>query len=72
MVYGIVVEQKGFCDLKLMFKGKVVYSLIFECGYNVLVLLIKLFNEVNDYFEMILVGEMGLVRFNIDVLNGGD
>ncbi|GAB7170886.1 hypothetical protein TUA1478L_28820 [Lactiplantibacillus plantarum] len=52
-------------------KGKAVHSSTPERGYNALVPLIKLLNEANDYFETIPAGEMGPVRFNIDVLNGG-
>ena len=71
-VYGTAAEQKGSCDLKLTSKGKAVHSSTPERGYNALVPLIKLLNEANDYFETIPAGEMGPVRFNIDVLNGGD
>lgn len=72
MVYGTAAEQKGSCDLKLTSKGKAVHSSTPGRGYNALVPLIKLLNEANDYFETIPAGEMGPVRFNIDVLNGGD
>lgn len=71
-VYGTAAEQKGSYDLKLTSKGKAVHSSTPERGYNALVPLIKLLNEANDYFETIPAGEMGPVRFNIDVLNGGD
>ena len=71
-VYGTAAEQKGSCDLKLTSKGKAVHSSTPGRGYNALVPLIKLLNEANDYFETIPAGEMGPVRFNIDVLNGGD
>ena len=43
-----------------------------EKGYNALVPLMQLLNEANEYFETIPAGEMGPVRFNIDVLNGGN
>ncbi|MDV0429986.1 ArgE/DapE family deacylase [Lactiplantibacillus sp. DA1] len=71
-VYGTAAEQKGSYDLKLTSKGKAVHSSTPERGYNALVPLIKLLNEANDYFETIPAGEMGPVRFNIDVLNGGN
>lgn len=71
-VYGTAAEQKGSYDLKLTSKGKAVHSSTPGRGYNALVPLIKLLNEANDYFETIPAGEMGPVRFNIDVLNGGD
>lgn len=71
-VYGTSAAQKGSYDLKLTSKGKAVHSSTPERGYNALVPLIKLLNEANDYFETIPEGKMGPVRFNIDVLNGGD
>ncbi|ALO04375.1 ArgE/DapE family deacylase [Lactiplantibacillus paraplantarum] len=71
-VYGTAAEQKGSYDVKLTSKGKAVHSSTPERGYNALVPLIQLLNEANDYFATLPAGEMGPVKFNIDVLNGGD
>lgn len=43
-----------------------------ERGYNALVPLIQLLTEANANFEKIPDGAMGPLRFNVDVLNGGD
>lgn len=70
-VYGTASEQKGSFDIKFTSKGTSVHSSTPEKGYNALVPLMQLLNEANTYFETIPAGEMGPVRFNIDVLNGG-
>lgn len=70
--YGTTSEQKGSFDIKFTSKGTSVHSSTPEKGYNALVPLMQLLNEANEYFETIPAGEMGPVRFNIDVLNGGN
>lgn len=71
-IYGTASRQKGSYDLKLISKGKSVHSSTPERGYNALVPLIQLLTEANANFEKIPDGAMGPLRFNVDVLNGGD